>query len=85
MIRKRLIRPGSPEAGEWLPLEELASVEITSEDPAAPVGAALQGQASGWRAGEPGLQTVRIVFDRPPRCGASGWSSSSWSGRGRRS
>jgi hypothetical protein len=65
MMRKRLIRPGLPEAGEWLPLEELASVEITSEDPAAPVEAALRGQAPGWRAGEPGPQTVRIVFDRP--------------------
>jgi len=64
-MRKRLIRPGSPEASGWLPLEELASVEITSEDPAAPVEAALRGEAPGWRAAEPGPQTVCIVFDRP--------------------
>ena len=66
-MRKRLIRSGSPEAGEWLPVEELAAVEITSEDPAAPVEAALRGEAPGWRAAEPGPQTLRIVFDRPQR------------------
>jgi hypothetical protein len=64
-MRKRLIRSASPEPGEWLPVEELASVELTSEDPAAPIEAALRGEAPGWRAAEPGRQTIRIVFDRP--------------------
>jgi hypothetical protein len=85
MMRKRLIRADLPEAGEWLLLEELASVEITSEDPAAPVEAALRGQASGWRAGEPGLQKIRIVFDRPQALRRIRLSSSSWSGREHRS
>jgi hypothetical protein len=64
-MRKRLIRSASPEPAEWLPVEELASVELTSEDPAAPIEAALRGEAPGWRAAGPGRQTIRIVFDRP--------------------
>jgi hypothetical protein len=68
-MRKRLIRSALPESGEWLPVEELATVEITSEDPAAPVEGALRGEAPGWRAAEPGPQTIRIVFDRPQALG----------------
>jgi hypothetical protein len=65
-MRKRLLRstPSLPGA-DWLPVEELASVEITSEDPAAPIEAALRGDAPGWRAAEPGRQTIRLVFDDP--------------------
>ena len=65
-MRKRLISsvPSSP-TDVWLPVEELASVEITSEDSAMPVEAALHGDAPGWRAAEPGPQTIRVVFDRP--------------------
>jgi hypothetical protein len=69
-MRKRLISPvreatpyGSP---QWLYLPELADVELTSEDPAAPIeGALLPGSRSGWRAAEPGQQTIRILFTRP--------------------
>jgi hypothetical protein len=64
-MRKRLIRSASPETGDWLRVEELASIEITSEDPAAPIEAAIRGEAPGWRADEPGPQTIRIIFDRP--------------------
>ena len=64
-MRKRLIRSASPEADDWLPVEELASIEITSEDPAAPIEAALRGEAPGWRADKPGPQTIRIIFDSP--------------------
>ncbi len=65
-MRKRLIRSASSApAGDWLPVEELASVEITSEDPATPIEAALRGEAPGWLAAEPGPQIIRLVFDRP--------------------
>jgi hypothetical protein len=64
-MRKRLIRSALPAVGDWLPVEELASVEITSEDSAAPIEAALRGEAPGWRADEPGPQTIRIIFDHP--------------------
>ena len=50
----------------WLDLEELAQIEVTSEDPQHPVeGALVLGDERGWRAGQAGPQTIRILFDRP--------------------
>ena len=52
----------------WLNLETAASVELTSEDPAFPIESALLGpNKGGWRAAEPGVQTIRLVFDEPQR------------------
>src|SRR5258708_7268189 len=69
-MRKKVIksaispRPHSQE--EWLNLEEIARVEVTSEDPSFPIEAALTaGQGPGWRAAEKGTQIIRIVFDEP--------------------
>ncbi|MDO9162582.1 MAG: carbohydrate-binding protein [Methylococcaceae bacterium] len=51
---------------EWLDLEALAEVEITSEDAAHPIESALLlGQSSGWRAAGPGKQTIRLIFTHP--------------------
>ena len=71
-MRKRIIdqadkaRQPRPEA-EWLDLERIAEVEITSEDPSFPIESALalEAEGQGWRAAEPGEQLVRIVFDAP--------------------
>lgn len=53
---------------EWLNVEGLAEVEITSEDAAHPIESALGlGQAAGWRAAGPGKQTIRLLFARPQR------------------
>ena len=50
----------------WLDLEELAQIEVTSEDPQHPVeGALVIGDDRGWRAGQAGSQTIRMLFDRP--------------------
>lgn len=72
MMRKRLVEPSSPAAaplGEnWLDLETLAEVEVTSEDPASPIEhALLPDRGVGWRAAAPGPQTIRLIFDRPQR------------------
>ncbi|MGO9270597.1 MAG: carbohydrate-binding protein [Terriglobia bacterium] len=69
-MRKRIITPVPREsagvAQDWLAVETLARVEVTSEDPAHPVESALTaGAAGGWRAAQPGKQTVRLIFDRP--------------------
>lgn len=69
-MRKRRISPvrqgTSPPEDEWLNLEELAQVEITSEDSAHPIESALFPSAgSGWRAAGPGEQTIRLIFDQP--------------------
>ena len=53
---------------QWLNLDALAQVEITSEEAAHPIESGLlPGSASGWRAAQPGPQTVRLVFDQPQR------------------
>jgi len=51
---------------DWLDLENLARVELSSEDKTHPIeNALILGREAGWKAAEPGLQTIRIVFDEP--------------------
>ena len=68
-MRKRVMSSGSQESvthDAWLNLEELAQVEITSEEPGYPIEAALlPGAQTGWRAAQPGAQTIRLRFDHP--------------------
>jgi hypothetical protein len=71
-MRKRIIAPVQQETAspdqDWLNVEGLAEVEITSEDAAHPIESALlPGRASGWRAAEPGKQTIRLLFAPPQR------------------
>jgi len=71
-MRKRIITQGyhdiPPADQGWLDLQHLAEVEITSEDPAFPIELAIiSGDSAGWRAAEPGKQTIRILFDGPQR------------------
>jgi hypothetical protein len=48
----------------WLELQQLARVELTSEDAAYPIEAALiPGAGAGWRAAQAGEQTIRLLFD----------------------
>jgi hypothetical protein len=69
-MRKRFVTPTptSPQArGEgWLDLEQAAAVEVTSEDKDFPIESSLSIEpGQGWRAAEPGSQTIRLVFDKP--------------------
>jgi hypothetical protein len=58
--------PGGPSEQGWLDLQQIASVEVTSEDPRFPVeGAFGAPDGPGWRASQPGEQQIRIVFDEP--------------------
>jgi hypothetical protein len=58
----------APVPQNWLKLDALAQVEITSEEAAHPIEAGLlPGNESGWRAEQPGPQTVRLMFDQPQR------------------
>ena len=51
---------------EWLGLEQMAQVEVTSEDPNFAIESALaSGKGPGWRAAEKGKQLIRIIFDKP--------------------
>ena len=71
-MRKRIIDPvqrtTAADDQEWLDLDRLADVEVTSEDAAYPIESALlPGQDAGWRAGRPGEQTIRLLFSHPQR------------------
>ncbi len=71
-MRKRIIgeaeRDTAPIENGWLDLATLAEVEVTSEEVAHPIEAALlSGHGSGWRASAPGKQTIRLLFARPQR------------------
>jgi len=51
---------------DWLDVEGLARVEVSSEDEGHPIEAALlPGRRGGWRAAHAGEQTIRVIFDRP--------------------
>jgi hypothetical protein len=71
-VRKRFItstpETARPHGEGWLDLERVAVVEVTSEEEDFPVESALVlGETRGWRAGIPGTQTIRLVFDQPQR------------------
>jgi hypothetical protein len=69
-MRKRLITPipeaaGAPNEG-WLDLDGVVVAEVTSEEKEYAVESALiSGDTRGWRAAEPGSQTIRLIFDQP--------------------
>jgi hypothetical protein len=54
----------SPSSDGWLDLQQIASAEISSEDPQHPFENALRG-GGGWRAADPGPQVIRLNFDEP--------------------
>jgi hypothetical protein len=69
-MRKRIVGHGPREVAAaepgWLDLDLLAQVEITSEDADYPIESALiPGTGLGWRAAQPGEQTIRLRFDEP--------------------
>jgi len=71
-MRKRIVavRSGrvSPSEAPWLDVERHAEIELTSEDAAHPIDAALRLEGGeSWRAAEPGAQTLRLRFDDPQR------------------
>lgn len=61
------IRETDTSAGRgWLELERATPVEVTSEADAYSIeGALLNDEKRGWRAGVPGIQTIRQLFDAP--------------------
>jgi hypothetical protein len=58
----------APSDPQWFNVDALAQVEVSSEEAAHPIESGLlPGADSGWRAAQPGPQTVRLVFDQPQR------------------
>ena len=71
-MRKQPITP-TPKSGRssdqtWLDVDRTALVQVTSEENGYPIESALTGKTeSGWRAANPGTQTIRLIFDEPQR------------------
>jgi uncharacterized protein (DUF736 family) len=66
IIEPETIHPRQNAQDEWLDLEKVATVEITSEDPKFPIESALATRGGpGWRAAERGQQVIRLVLDNP--------------------
>ena len=70
-MRKEIInaaQEGKKPESRWIDLENLAKVELSSEDAAHPIESALSSEAGpGWLAERPGPQTIRFRFDAPVR------------------
>ena len=71
VMRKRVLGPvplpgDTPNGREWLNLQELAEVEVTSEADGYSVESAFNfGAGPGWRAACPGKQRIRLTFNEP--------------------
>lgn len=49
-------------------VQNIAVVQLTSEDPSHPIESALlPGEQRGWRAAEAGTQSIRLIFNEPQR------------------
>lgn len=69
-MRKRIVSGLSRASGRaeqgWLDLEQIATVEVTSEDPHFPIDSIFSWEVGpGWRASQKGAQQIRIIFDQP--------------------
>lgn len=70
-MRKRIVRQPAIQTelktGDgWLDLGQIATVEVTSEDPDFPIESVFDGSKElGWRALEKGSQQIRLIFDQP--------------------
>lgn len=70
-MRKRIVasQPAQPRGESdqgWLDLEQIATIEVTSEDPSFPIESAFGPKGGpGWRAAQTGEQQIRIIFDEP--------------------
>jgi hypothetical protein len=71
VMRKHILDPtpppnDAPDGHQWLNLQELAEVEVTSEEKGYPVESAFNfGAGPGWRAASQGKQRIRLTFDKP--------------------
>jgi len=68
-MRKEIIAPapfGRQQTElQWIDVENLARVELSSEDGAHPIESVLgTGAGPGWLAAQPGPQTIRFIFDK---------------------
>jgi hypothetical protein len=70
-MRKRIAGRSNPEpsgqsAEGWLNLDQIATVEVTSQHPSFPIESVFtSSHGPGWRASQEGEQRIWIIFDEP--------------------
>jgi hypothetical protein len=70
-MRKRIVgrssaEPSGQSAEGWLNLDQIATVQVTSEHPGFPIESVFaSSDGPGWRASQEGEQQIRIIFDEP--------------------
>jgi len=70
-VRKRVVSSvrtsAKPASGaQWMDLGQIATVEVTSEDPEFPIESVFTADGGpGWRASQKGEQQIRLIFDEP--------------------
>jgi len=69
-MRKRILDSARGSAGAqsfagWRDLDQIATVEVTSEHPGFPIESVFSNEGPGWRAAYGGPQQIRIIFDEP--------------------
>jgi hypothetical protein len=69
-VRKRIVSSvqtaaASPPGVHWMDLGQIATVEVTSEDPDFPIESVFTTAGGpGWRASQKGEQQIRLIFDQ---------------------
>lgn len=71
-MRKRIITPkigstriSADDADDSIDILHAAIIEVTSEAEDYPIESAFLSDEKGWRADSPGMQTIRLLFDKP--------------------
>jgi hypothetical protein len=69
IVEHRTVEEKGQGSAEWLDLDSIAHVQLTSEDPAFPIenalGTSSERNERGWRANGPGPQSITLSFDTP--------------------
>ena len=69
---RKIVKKADPELApanaSWLDVSTIAQVEVTSENSEYPIEFIFtEEEERGWRASEPGKQTIRLFFDEPQK------------------
>lgn len=66
ILNKEELKQHLSPCSDWLNLDEIVQVELTSEDHDYPIESALlPGNGKGWRAAQSGAQSIRLLFSKP--------------------
>jgi hypothetical protein len=65
ILDRQLAATSAESNAGWRDLSQIATVEVTSEDPHFPIESVFADGGPGWRANQSGEQQIRLIFDEP--------------------